>query len=122
MVKFYVISISQFSEAINSSDMFEYPQVCSTSLRDNYRYCRDYLLIANFTVMALAPFLLLILFNSLTFRIIRQSSINNVRTSKRVRRDQSIARMFIIIVIIFFICNTPRMILNSWEVEIILQH
>ena len=48
-------------------------KVCATDLRDSYRYCRDYLLIANFVVMALVPFLLLVIFNSLTFKIIRQS-------------------------------------------------
>ena len=41
----------------------------------------------------------------------------NVRTStNRERRDQRIAKMFIIIVILFFICNTPRMVLNTSEV------
>ena len=50
---------------------FFFLQVCTTALRDSYTYCRDYLLIANFVVMALVPFLLLIILNSLTFRIIR---------------------------------------------------
>ena len=46
----------------------------------------------------------------------RNSPLRNARASKREKRDQGIARMFIVIVIIFFICNTPRMILNSVEV------
>ena len=138
--------------------------MCTTELRDDYHYCRDYLLIANFVVMGILPFLLLILFNTLTFRIIRASSVANVRdgstmalvefcgnevsvrgfesmpdetfsikncqiqrqpmmpmlgdprTTKRQKRDQKIAQMFIVIVILFFICNTPRMILNISEV------
>ena len=53
--------------------------MCTTELRDDYHYCRDYLLIANFVVMGILPFLLLILFNTLTFRIIRASSGANVR-------------------------------------------
>ena len=95
-----------------------YPRVCTTSLRDNYRYSRDYLLIANFIVMAFIPFLLLIIFNSLTFRIIRNSSLTNDRTSNRQRRDLRIAKMFILIIIVFFICNMPRMILNAFDVSL----
>ena len=49
----------------------------------------------------------------------RNSPLRNARASKREKRDQGIARMFIIIVIIFFICNTPRMILNSVEVLVL---
>ena len=93
------------------------PQVCSTSLRDNYTYSRDFLLIANFVVMAFIPFLLLIIFNSLTFKIIRQSSLTSGRRSSRQRRDLRIASMFISIVIIFFICNMPRMFLNTLDVR-----
>ena len=49
----------------------------------------------------------------------RNSPLRNARASKREKRDQGIARMFIIIVMIFFICNTPRMILNSVEVIVL---
>ena len=92
------------------------PEVCKYELRDDFNYCRDYLLIANFIVMALIPFLLLIIINTLTFRIIRISTRNNKRTSKREQRDQGIARMFVFIVLVFFFCNTPRIILNIFEV------
>ena len=88
-------------------------QVCATSLRDNYNYCRDYVLIANFLVMALIPFLLLGILNSLTFQVIRMSTQNNPRTSKLQQRDQGIAKMFVLIVSVFFFCNTPRIVLNN---------
>ena len=97
----------------------EFPEVCKYELRDDFNYCRDYLLIANFIVMALIPFLLLIFINTLTFRIIRISTRNNNRTSKRERRDQGIARMFVVIVLVFFFCNTPRIILNIYEVKLL---
>ena len=93
------------------------PQVCATELRDSYTYCRDYLLISNFILMAFIPFILLLFLNSLTFRSIRISTINNSRTTNRQRRDHRIAKMFTVIVLIFFLCNTPRMILNIWEVS-----
>ena len=97
----------------------QFPEVCKYELRDDFNYCRDYLLIANFIVMALIPFLLLIIVNTFTFRIIRISTRNNKRTSKRERRDQGIARMFVFIVFVFFFCNTPRIILNIFEVELL---
>ena len=96
-----------------------FPEVCKYELRDDFNYCRDYLLIANFIVMALIPFLLLIIVNTFTFRIIRISTRNNKRTSKRERRDQGIARMFVFIVFVFFFCNTPRIILNIFEVKLL---
>ena len=105
---------------VNDSEYQDYPQVCATALRDNYNYCRDYVLIANFLVMALIPFLLLVILNSLTFQVIRMSTRYNARTTKRQQRDQGIAKMFVFIVSVFFFCNTPRIVLNTFEVGLSL--
>ena len=94
-----------------------YPQVCARELRHSFTYYRDYLLFSNFILMAFIPFSLLLILNSLTFRTIKISTMNNSRTTKRQRRDHGIAKMFTLIVLIFFFCNTPRMILNIWEVK-----
>ena len=48
--------------------------------------------------------------------MIRNSPLRNARASKREKRDQGIARMFVFIVLVFFFCNTPRIILNIFEV------
>ena len=93
------------------------PQVCVTELRESFHYCRDYMLIANFLVMAFLPFIFLAIFNGLTFRMIRSSSKNNKRTSKRQQRDQTIAMMLSYVVLVFFICNSARIVLNFWEVR-----
>ena len=110
-------SSQYIGENTYETEAMEYPQVCATELRDSYTYCRDYLLIANFIMMALIPFLLLSIFNFLTFRTIQKSTMNNVRTTKRQRRDHGIARMFLLITFVFFLCNTPRIVLNTWEVR-----
>ncbi len=46
------------------------PHLCPTELRRNATYVRDYILLANFLVMALIPFLLLSLLNFLLYRTI----------------------------------------------------
>jgi hypothetical protein len=45
-------------------------QLCPTELREDPVYVRDYILLANFLVMALIPFLLLSLLNFLLYRTI----------------------------------------------------
>ena len=91
--------------------------VCVTDLRDNYSYCRDYILIANFLMMALVPFLLIAIFNILTFRKIYLCSLSSKRTTSRQERDQAIAIMLSTIVLVFLLCSVPRIIINSWEVK-----
>lgn len=49
------------------------PQVCPTALRKSLSYTRDYILIANFLVMALLPFILLAVLNYRLYRTIRVS-------------------------------------------------
>ena len=70
------------------------------------------------TKVALIPFLLLVILKSLTFQVIRMSTKHNPRTTKRQQRDQGIARMFVFIVSVFFFCNTPRIVLNTFEVSL----
>jgi hypothetical protein len=45
-------------------------QLCPTELREDPEYVRDYILLANFLVMALIPFTLLSLLNFLLYRTI----------------------------------------------------
>ena len=95
-----------------------YPQVCFTDL-GGYTYRRDYILFANFVIMGLIPFLLLFILSGITFRKIKLFSLRNSRISLRQQRDHDIARMLILVVIVFLFCNTPRIILNTWEVRLL---
>ena len=76
-------------------------------------YCRDYILIGNFVVMVLLPFLLLCFLNSGLYHFI--SKRVNVATTRQ-KRDQGIATILIIIVAVFGCCNIPRVVTNLYEV------
>ena len=78
--------------------------------------CRDYILISNFTVMTLIPFLLLSVFNYLLFKTIRHSGRINQKTSLRQKRDQKIAAILILLVTVFASCNCVRIVTNVYEV------
>ena len=90
--------------------------VCMTSMRENPSYTRDYILLANFFLMAFLPFLILIITNSLIYKTITSVSNLNKKTSSRQKRDQSIAMILVGIVIVFGFCNTFRIIINLYEV------
>ena len=44
--------------------------ICSTDLRDDPGYIRDYILLANFIVMAFLPFVILTVINTMLYRAI----------------------------------------------------
>ena len=93
------------------------PAVCPTELRLSLSYTRDYILLANFVVMTLLPFLLLSVFNFLLFRTIRASGRVNQKSTSRQRRDQKIAAILILLVTVFGSCNFVRIITNVYEVN-----
>ena len=82
--------------------------------------CRDYILISNFTVMTLIPFLLLSVFNYLLFKTIRHSGRINQKTSLRQKRDQKIAAILILLVTVFASCNCVRIVTNVYEVTTVI--
>ena len=79
-------------------------------------YCRDYVLIANFLMMMLLPFLLITVLNTRMYRMIREVSRRNCRMTKRQRRDRKVAMLLMTVVIVFFCCNSIRIGLNTYEV------
>ena len=86
-------------------------------LRKKLSYTRDYILIANFLMMALIPFLLLALLNYMLFRTIQDSGKKNRKTTTRQKRDQKIATILILVVLVFGCCNFVRIITNMYEVR-----
>ena len=93
------------------------PSICPTNLRLSVAYTRDYILLSNFFVMTLLPFILLAVFNYLLFRTIRESGRVNHKTTARQRRDQKIAAILILLVTVFGSCNFVRIITNVYEVR-----
>ena len=93
---------------------------CTTELRNNFNYCRDYILIANFMMMVFIPLVILSLVNCHLYRFITLSARSITKTSSRQNREQGIARILLIIVLIFTCCNVPRAVINIYEVRKIL--
>ena len=65
--------------------------ICATEMRDNTDYVRYYILLANFLVMLLVPFIILSVLNTLLYKAVKRTGSVYKRTSSRQRRDQSIA-------------------------------
>ena len=115
------------------------PDVCPTELRMQVSYSRqricintnniinvelcisrDYILIVNFILMSLIPFLMLTSLNFSLFRTIQRSGLScpqrGPRAGARQKRDQGIAAMLILVVLVFGLCNVIRIVINVYEV------
>ena len=88
--------------------------VCPTEMRKTMSYCRDYILIGNFVLMVLLPFILISVLNGCLYQYIRRNRFNI--TTSRQKRDLRIAVILVIIVIVFGVCNIPRVFINLYEV------
>ena len=110
--------IMNMSDCMNTSSILECKlSVCPTQMRKNMSYIRDYILIGNFLIMVLLPFLLLSILNSRIYYFISKNKATT--TSIRQRRDHRIALMLIIIVSVFGCCNIPRVAINLYEVSLL---
>ena len=90
--------------------------ICPTKLRESLSYCRDYILIANFVIMVFIPLLILTIVHYHIYRSITISASNITRTTTRQKREQSIVRILLAIVLVFTVCNIPRAVINLYEV------
>ena len=90
--------------------------ICGTPMRNNPHYISVYILIANFVIMTLIPIFILTVTNFLIYTTISNISRLNKKTSKRQRRDHSVAMILVGIVIVFILCNVFRMVMNVYEV------
>ena len=64
--------------------------------------------------MSLIPFLMLTSLNFSLFRTIQRSGLS---PGARKRRDQGIAAMLILVVLVFGLCNVIRIVINVYEVR-----
>ena len=114
------------------------PDVCPTELRMQVSYSRqrifnitnniivdlfisrDYILIVNFILMSLIPILIVTFLNFSLFRTIQRSGLScqqrGPRAGARQKRDQGIATMLILVVLVFGLCNVIRIVINVYEV------
>ena len=111
-----LVKIKAFNTEENTTEeIYDYK---ITSLRRNPKYIFYYIHIARLVVMGILPFLSLLVINTLIFMKIKKglkirvSSLKVQKKQTRIRR-QSITLMTIIIV--YLICNLPRVTLNLSE-------
>ncbi|XP_023341041.1 uncharacterized protein LOC111711042, partial [Eurytemora carolleeae] len=79
-----------------------------------YRYesCRFYINGVRFILTGLGPLLVLILLNWKIFIGVKYS---HVRSSNRARYEVKLASILLYIVLVFLVCNFPRILLNFYE-------
>jgi len=101
-------------------------RLCPTSLRTDVMYEFGFILVANFIVMVAFPACLLAYFNIRLFQAIKKSGANLGLTSHEVifrqRRDKKLARLLISLVILFGVCNIPRVVVNGIEFFLRITH
>ncbi|XP_023336275.1 FMRFamide receptor [Eurytemora carolleeae] len=105
-----------YTNSYNQSITDENPTLCPTKMRNDPMYIRYYILLANFFMMGLLPFIILAVTNFLLYKTVTSSSTLASRATARQKRDQSIAKMLVFIVVVFVCCNVVRMVLNLYEV------
>ncbi|XP_059078481.1 FMRFamide receptor-like [Tigriopus californicus] len=95
---------------------YSYYNVEMTEMRANDSYICNYILLSNCIFMAAIPLVLLISMNSLLYKLLQsQKLLNKAQLNRRVKRDQTVAGMFIAIVMVFIVCHTPKIVCSIYE-------
>ena len=132
-----ILDISQILKAQPSEKVELEARLCPTSLRTNVSYEFGFIVVANFIVMVALPACLLAFFNIRLFQAVKvgrnlfqvshltecfmfqKSGANLGLTSQemifRHRRDKKLARLLVLLVILFGVCNLPRVVVNVVE-------
>ena len=66
--------------------------------------------------MYIVPFSCLAIFNLLIFLAIRRASLQRALLTSQEKKDHNLASMFLVVVMVFFICNSLSLIVNILEV------
>ncbi|TRY68381.1 hypothetical protein TCAL_12021 [Tigriopus californicus] len=93
-------------------------QIAVTPFRMDHRYILWYKNIATFLVTLFVPLTLLIYYNVNTYLGIRARSLRRVTTvnNEIIKREEEFkARILFVIIIIFFLCNSLRFVINFEE-------
>ena len=95
----------------------------------NRNFCKTHLLIFEWfsknsiyvtwmylVFMYIIPFSCLAIFNVLIFLAIRRASVQRALLTTQEKKDHNLASMFLVVVMVFFICNSLSLIVNILEV------
>ena len=72
-------------------------------------------------LLSLIPFVMLILFNILIYRLIKSKSAHFPRSSTREKRDLRIARILILIIMVYVACHGIITYINAVELWAIIE-
>jgi len=87
-----------------------------TSLRLDPDYMYYYIHWTRLLITGVIPFIFLSLMNILIYNRMQQNSLSSVRSkSSSTKKAGSLAAVLIVIVLVFLVSNTPRLILNLFE-------
>jgi len=99
----------------NISTTIIYPWLNATDLRRDPAYSEYVVFVLNFIVMGLLPVLLLSGLNFMIYRSISRATKTHNNISSAHRRDNTMARLLMAIVIVFLCCHSTKIIVNFYE-------
>lgn len=106
----------------NTSTVIVYPWLNATELRQHPDYAKYVVFILNFVVMGLVPVVMLTVLNFLIYRSISRATAAHNNISSAHRRDGTMARLLMAIVIVFLCCHSTKIIVNFYEAVQMVQH
>jgi len=104
-----------YDNGTNISTTIIYPWLNATNLRRDPAYSEYVVFVLNFIVMGLLPVLLLSGLNFLIYRSISRATATHNNISSAHRRDNTMARLLMAIVIVFLSCHSTKIIVNFYE-------
>jgi len=105
------LSLIKNSSVINTTTYV----INATPMRRHPVYSFCYIVVGNFLFMNLLPFSTIALMNFFIFKILKSHTALHNTVSSSHRRDTTMVALLFSIVIIFLICNSPRLCLNIYE-------
>ena len=87
-----------------------------TDLRKDATYIKVYVTWMYLVFMYIAPFLSLAVLNLLIFLEIRRASQRRAMLSNQEKKEHNLASMFLVVVLVFFVCNALPLVVNIVEV------
>ena len=102
------VTIYNLDNNTNTTEEIMMPTLITTDFRKNQSYSRDYVLIANSIALVFIPMIVLLVLNCLIFREISRATQRHNAISSHQRRDHSVAKMLIFIVVCFILCHSIR--------------
>jgi len=104
------------------SQVVIYPWLNATELRQDPAYAKYVVFILNFVVMGLVPVVMLAVLNFFIYRSISRATATHNNISSAHRRDGTMARLLMAIVVVFLCCHSTKIIVNFYEAVQMVQY